>query len=136
MQNSFPPGFEKEERNLSIDFDGVVHDDDKGFHDGTCYGQPIPGSIEAIIDLSQTFRIIIFTAKAKSSRPLVEGKTGTQLVWEWLDKYGLASYVAEVTAEKPRALLYIDDHALSFRNWMETLQSPTLKSLKKSLNDT
>ena len=28
-----PPGFEKELKNLAIDFDGVVHTFDKGFHD-------------------------------------------------------------------------------------------------------
>jgi len=136
MESSFPPGFENEAKNLAIDFDGVIHNDDKGFYDGTCYGLPVPGSIEAIMSLSQTFRIIIFTAKAKPSRPLVDGKTGTQLVWEWLDRYGIASYVAEVTAEKPRALLYIDDHALSFSNWDETLQSPVLNSLRKGSNVT
>ena len=43
-----PPGFENELNNVAIDFDGVIHDFDKGWHDGTCYGEPLPGSIEAI----------------------------------------------------------------------------------------
>ena len=69
-----PPGFENELNNIAIDFDGVIHNFDKGWHDGTCYGDPIPGALEAIKDLSQNYKIIIFTAKAKPNRPLVQGK--------------------------------------------------------------
>ena len=70
-----PPGFEKELKNMAIDFDGVIHNFDKGWYDGTCYGDPLPGSIEAIKKLSKQYNIIIFTAKVKPSRPLVNGKT-------------------------------------------------------------
>jgi hypothetical protein len=122
MTTPFPPGFENDGNNLSIDFDGVIHTFDRGYHDGTCYGQPIPGSLEAVRKLSKQFRIVIFTAKAKPSRPLVNGKTGTELVWEWLEKYGIADCVAEVTSEKPRSFLYIDDNGYRFENWNDTLQ--------------
>ena len=44
---SVPPGFEDQLNNIAIDFDGVIHTFDKGWNDGTCYGDPIPGSIEA-----------------------------------------------------------------------------------------
>ena len=33
---------------LAIDVDGVIHDHNLGFHDGTVYGDPIPGAIEAV----------------------------------------------------------------------------------------
>jgi hypothetical protein len=117
----FPPGFEKDAMNIAVDFDGVVHSFDKGWHDGTCYGDPIPGAIDGIKQLSKKFRVIIFTAKAKPSRPLVQGKTGIQLVEEWLDKHGVLSYVSEITSEKPRAWLYIDDKGYRFLNWHDTL---------------
>ena len=117
----FPPGFENEMNNLAIDFDGVVHNFDKGYYDGTCYGDPIPGSLEAIKKLSKKYKIIIYTAKAKPSRPLVNGKTGIELVKEWLEKYGVLECVEEVTSEKPRAILYIDDKAYRFDKWDNTL---------------
>lgn len=120
--NSFPPGFESETNNLSIDFDGVIHTFDKGYFDGTCYGDPIPGSLEAIKTLSKKYRIVIFTAKAKPNRPLVNGKTGTELVWEWLYKHNVGQYVSEVTSEKPRSFLYIDDNGYRFENWQNTLK--------------
>ena len=118
----FPPGFADEANNLAIDFDGVIHNADKGFHDGTCYGDPLPGSLEALKLLATKYRIIIFTAKAKPNRPTVNGKTGTELVSEWLEKHEVLKYVADITAEKPRAILYIDDNAYRFENWEETLE--------------
>ena len=116
-----PPGFENELNNVAIDFDGVIHNFDKGWHDGTCYGEPLPGSIEAIKNLSKKYNIIIFTAKAKKNRPIVNGKTGVELVKEWLEKYGLLDYVNEITSEKPRAKIYIDDNGYRFENWAKTL---------------
>ena len=117
-----PPGFEDELNNIAIDFDGVIHNFDKGWHDGTCYGEPLPRSLEAIKTLSAKYNIIIFTAKAKKNRPLVNGKTGTQLVQEWLEKYDVMQYINEITSEKPRAQIYIDDNGYRFNNWDQTLK--------------
>ena len=119
--NHVPPGFEDELKNVAIDFDGVIHDFSKGYYDGTCYGKPLPGSIDAIKNLSKKYNIIIFTAKAKKNRPLVNGKTGVQLVKDWLEKYGLLDYIDEITSEKPRAKIYIDDNGYRFDNWKKTL---------------
>jgi len=121
MANFYPPGFENEKRNLAIDFDGVIHNSNKGWHDGTCYGEPILNSIESIKLLSKKYNIIIFTAKSKPDRPLVNGKTGKELVWEWLKRYNVDQYVTLVTSEKPRAELYIDDNGYRFINWDDTL---------------
>jgi hypothetical protein len=120
--NHYPPGKESDGSNIAIDFDGVIHTFDKGYYDGTCYGEPIPGAIDAIKLLSKKFRVIIFTAKAKPDRPLVNGKTGTQLVSEWLDKHGILNCVHEITSEKPRAMLYIDDNGYRFENWNDTIE--------------
>lgn len=121
-EGSFSPEFSKDANNLAIDFDGVIHTFDKGWHDGTCYGEPVEGSLLAIKELSKKFRIVIFTAKAKSDRPLVNGKTGTELVIEWLKKYGIYECVSEITSEKPRAFLYIDDNGYRFQNWSDTMK--------------
>jgi len=107
---------------LAIDFDGVIHDHNLGFHDGTVYGDPIPGAIEAIKKLSKKYKIVIFTCKANPKRPLINGKTGSELIWEWLEKYDLKSCVKDVTYDKINALYYIDDKAISFNNWDSTLK--------------
>lgn len=107
---------------IAIDFDGVIHKNSKGFYDGTVYDEPIEGAIEAIKELSKKYEIVIFTAKAKPDRPLVNGKTGAELIWDWLEKYNIQQYIKKVTSEKPRAVFYIDDKGIRFESWIQTLQ--------------
>jgi hypothetical protein len=110
-----------ETKTIAIDFDGVIHSFEFGFHDGTIYGTPLPGSLESIKKIAEKYKIVIYTAKAKKDRPLINGKTGTELVWEWLKKYEIDTLIADVTAEKPRAVCYIDDKAIQFINWNQAL---------------
>jgi len=112
----------EESNTIAIDFDGVIHSFEFGYYDGTIYGTPILGALESIKKISNKYKIVIYTAKAKLDRPLVNGKTGIDLVWDWLRKYDLDKYIFEVTAEKPRAICYIDDKAIRFVNWNQTLK--------------
>lgn len=110
------------EKQIAIDFDGVIHKSSKGFYDGTAYDEPVEGALEAIKKFHDLgFTIVVFTGKAKSDRPKVNGKTGEELVKEWLDKYNVSQYVKEITSEKPRALIYIDDRGYRFTDWSSTL---------------
>ena len=122
MANFYPPGFETSRKTVAIDFDGVIHDAHQGWGDGTCYGDPIPGSIESIRKLAENYDIVIFTAKAKPDRPLVDGKTGVMLVREWFIKYNVLDCIKSITSEKPRAEIYIDDNGYRFENWNDTLK--------------
>ena len=124
--------FSDEETNVGIDFDGVIHNHNKGFHDGTIYGNPIEGVHQAMKLLSKKYNIVIYTAKAKPDRPLVNGETGTELVWRWLKEQKLDQYVKEVTSEKPRAVFYIDDLTIKFDSWEDALkQIKELENKKK-----
>jgi len=116
----------EESNTVAIDFDGVIHSHELGFHDGTIYGTPIEGSLEALKTLSSKYKIVLYTAKAKADRPLINGKTGIELVWLWLTKYNMDSYISEVTAEKPRAICYVDDKAIRFLNWEQSLKDIAL----------
>ena len=111
----------QESKNLAIDFDGVIHKNSKGFYDGTVYDEPINGSYEALKSLSKNYNLIIFSAKARTDRPLINNKTGVELIWEWLEKYNMKQFISEVVSEKPRALYYIDDKAIHFTNWNNIL---------------
>jgi hypothetical protein len=77
----------------------------------------MPGAAHALQKLSERYTVIVYTCKAKKDRGLVNGKTGTELVWEWLEKNDLSKYVSKVTPEKPRAVAYIDDKAVRFTDW-------------------
>lgn len=106
---------------LAIDFDGVIHKNSKGFYDGTIYDDPVSGAKEALKFLSKEYTLVICTCKALPERPLINGKTGTELIWEWLKKHELDQYISDVTGEKIRAAFYIDDKAIRFNNWKDTL---------------
>ncbi len=114
--------FDDEKKNIGVDFDGVIHTCEKGYYDGTIYGKVIPGTKKALKKLSEKYDIILFTTKAREDRPLINGKTGEELVWEWLEKNKLSKYIKQVTSEKPRAVAYIDDKAIKFRGWYEVLK--------------
>jgi len=112
-EHSYPD----EQINVGIDFDKVIHKCSKGYYDGTIYDGPIDGAYKALEKLSNDYTVIVYTCKAKPDRGLVNGKTGTELVWEWLKKHNMAQFVSKVTAEKPRARFYIDDKAIRFTDW-------------------
>ena len=107
---------------IAIDFDGVIHTNSKGYHDGTVYDPPFYGTEEALKQLSQKYKIIIFTCKVKPDRPLINGKSGKELIKEWLSKYNLLHYIHDITCEKPRAVAYIDDKGYRFNDWNSTLK--------------
>lgn len=112
--------------NIGIDFDGVIHKNSKGYHDGTVYDEPVEGAREALQKLSEKYTVIIYTAKARKDRGLVNGRSGTQLIWDWLKEHDLNQYVSKVTAEKPRAVAYIDDKGIKFDNWDSVLSQINL----------
>jgi hypothetical protein len=116
------PAYPDTENTIGIDLDGVIHNNDKGFHDGTVYGEPVNGAKTALAALSQGYKLIIYTVKARADRPSVEWKTGVQLIWEWLEKWELDEYITDVTAIKPPAKYYIDDRAIEFTTWSEVLK--------------
>ena len=107
--------------NIGVDFDGVIHKNSKGYHDGTVYDEPVEGAREALEKLSEKYTVIVYTAKARKDRGLVNGRSGVQLIWDWLKEHDLNQYVSKVTAEKPRAVAYIDDKGIKFDNWDSAL---------------
>lgn len=104
---------------IAIDFDGVIHNDYLGFHDGTIYGEPIEGALESIRELSNSFKIKIFSCKSNPDRPLVGGKTGTELIDDWLTDYGIRDCISDIVWGKPNAMYYIDDKGIRFTNWSD-----------------
>ena len=119
-------------KNIAIDFDGVIHRCSKGYHDGTVYDIPIDGSIEAIKNIKEMgYNIVIFSCKSRSDRPLVGGKSGTEMIWDWLEKYDISDCVDDVVSEKPRAAVFIDDKGHRFTDWDNTLRFITDMSSKK-----
>ena len=120
--NDFKTLVDKEDKNtIAVDFDGVIHAGSKGFYDGTIYDVPIDDTTAGLEYLSKNYKIVIYTCKANPSRPLINGKTGIELILEWLKKYDYDKYISDIVYEKPNAKYYIDDKAIGFRNWKQIL---------------
>lgn len=120
--DAFKKYIKDSENVIAIDFDGVIHNDYLGFHDGTIYGEPIEGALESIRELSNNFKIKIFSCKSNPDRPLVDGKTGTELIDDWLVKYGIRDCISDIVWGKPNAMYYIDDKGIRFTNWSDVNQ--------------
>lgn len=110
---------------IAVDFDGVIHDYTLGWHDGTIYGGLVPGAVEALRALMTGNPVFVFT-----SRDVVEvadwitkntgivtlpenGRYGPQ-PWDEMD-------VLLVSNTKHPAVVYIDDRALRFVSWTQTM---------------
>jgi|TARA_Y100000389_G_C17440830_1_gene508450 histidinol phosphatase-like enzyme len=119
-QDEFNKFLEKSNKVIAIDFDGVIHNDYLGYNDGTIYGEPIEGSIQSIKRLSENYTLKIYSCKSNPNRPLINQKTGTELIWEWLEKHGIKENISDVVWGKPNAVIYIDDKGYRFENWNDT----------------
>ena len=113
---------EEDKNTIAVDFDGVIHKNSKGFSDGTVYDEPVEGVKEGLEYLSKIYKLVIYSCKASNDRPLVNGKTGSELIYDWLVKYKLDSYIHDIVYEKPNAKYYIDDKAIKFLNWNQVLE--------------
>jgi len=112
---------------IGVDFDGVVHSYLLGWHDGSIYGDPVEGAIDALRYLMRNEPVFIFTAR----NDLIA-------VAHWLNERGLAS-IADcgqsaspfwntynmllVTNRKLPARRYVDDRAITFTTWATTLDA-------------
>ena len=107
---------------IAVDFDGVIHKSSKGFYDGTIYDEPVEGTKKGLEYLSKSYKLVVYTCKANPDRPLINEKTGTELIWEWMEKYDLSKYVSDIVYGKPNAKYYIDDKAICFIDWNQILK--------------
>jgi hypothetical protein len=92
---------------VAVDFDGVIHSYTSPWLDAqTIPDPPVAGAIEWLNEIAEDFDVVIFTTRGKT----MDGRVA---VGEWLDGHGFTQY-REVTADKPPALIYLDDRAVRF----------------------
>lgn len=109
---------------VAVDFDGVIHSYDKGWQDGTIYGVPLPGSLEALDALLGKYAVFVHTTRDPYQ------------VEDWLAGHGVNCVIDNgdgepefwngrgvvlVTRRKYPAVAYIDDRGIRFENWPQAL---------------
>lgn len=111
---------------IAVDFDGVIHTYGKGWQDGTIYDEPMPGALDGLTELMRRDAVFIHTSRDPQSVALwIVEKLGITATWEmedarphefWNDRGRVL-----VTNRKLPATVYIDDRALRFESWEQTL---------------
>lgn len=94
-------------KTIVFDFDGVIHSYISGWK-GTAVitDEPVLGIKEAIDSIrSEGYEVVIVSTRTATME-------GFSAVTDWLNKYDIV--VDAVSAEKPPALVYIDDRAICF----------------------
>ena len=111
---------------IAVDFDGGRYRYSKGWHDGTAYDNPMPGALSALgLLLNQGYSVYVFTTRdlgqvaewfAEHAKGyLVERVPEDALFWEKTGVIGLSN-------RKIVAYVWIDDRALRFESWQQTLK--------------
>lgn len=107
-----------EKKTIVFDFDGVIHRYSKGWQDGSIYDIPVDGIKEVIDKLRETYKIVVVSTRTKT-------KKGRNEVLAWLDEYNIE--IDDIMAEKPPAIIYVDDRGINFNGDCKKL----LKNIKK-----
>lgn len=93
-------------KTVVFDFDGVIHSYVSGWQGAaTIPDPPVDGIKEVIDELRKDYKVVVV-----STRCYQEG--GIEAIREYLSKYGIV--VDDVTGEKPPAVVYVDDRAITF----------------------
>ena len=98
---------------LATDFDGVIHNPTKR-KPGYKLGTPMEGAVEALAEIkAYEHRIIVFCYWASTP-------AGVKAITDWMDYFKLP--YDEVTNIKPDADYYIDNKAIRFESWQQTMR--------------
>lgn len=106
------PGFRP---TVVFDFDGVIHSYTSGWQgsDAAIPDPPVSGIKEAIDHIRAAgYRVVVVSTRCRS----VEGQYA---IAHWLRENGIE--VDNITSEKPPAVCYVDDRAITFDGHPETL---------------
>ena len=111
-----------EGKTLAVDFDGVIHGYSKGWQNGKIYDDPIPGSKNALTQLAaEGYTILIYSTRCNAEY-WESGDDRVEDVKNYLNLHGIP-YTSIHTGGKPKATMYIDDRAVSFKGeWSDTLK--------------
>lgn len=114
---------------IAIDFDGVIHSYERGWADGSIYGDFKPGAHEALLQLMDRYAVFVHTTRnARAVAAWIERTSGHTIecvtTWQhpsmwlpWRSRFWDTKGLLLVTNRKLPALVYIDDRALRFESW-------------------
>lgn len=102
---------------LAVDFDGVLHAYTSAWKDAAHIPDlPVPGAFAWLEAMTAHFDVVIFSTRCKEI-------AGPAAMCAWFKKHGMAPGIIKrfsFQAEKPAALIYLDDRAWQFSGTFPT----------------
>lgn len=118
---------------IAVDFDGVLHSYERGWADGTIYGDWTPGAVIALAQLMQQGPVFVHTTRnPRQVARWIERMSGygidctTRLPRTWYGRrkpFWNRRDTLLVTDRKLAASAYIDDRAVRHTSWAESLRA-------------
>lgn len=106
------------QKRVVFDFDGVIHSYTSGWQGiETIPDPPVPGIKEALKEITEAgYEIAVVSTRCHTLE-------GMKAITEYLKQYDLDKYISSINADKPPAIVYIDDRAICFDGKPEMLLS-------------
>lgn len=107
---------------ICVDFDGVIHSYERGWHNGQIYGTVVPGFFEWAERNMNEFKIVIYSSRSGDA----DMRRG-MVTWLWFrfaewcksknmePSDDMFDEIFNFADEKPPAYLTIDDRAICFK---------------------
>ena len=109
--NAVKPLDELEHPLICLDFDGVLHKYSQGWQGGRIYDRPVEGSQNACFRLqAMGYSLVVLTAR-----------DDLEPVSEWLEYWEFPPM--PVTNRKIPAAFYVDDNAIRFYSWKDSMNN-------------
>src|SRR6266540_4074984 len=111
-------------KTIAVDFDGVIHAYSRGWQDGSIYDEPMPGAFDALRTLMERYAVFIHTTRnAEQVARWINDQQGPPVCYGSADRieFWNTQGVLLVTDRKLPAVAYIDDRAIRFESWPQTL---------------
>ena len=126
---------------VAVDFDGVLHSYERGWDDGSIYGDWKPGAVAALSQLMHEYAVFVHTTRnARQVARWIEHSSGyafectTRLPRTWYGRrkpFWNTQGLLLVTDRKLPAIAYIDDRGVRFEDWWQSLRALGIEPLQR-----
>ncbi len=107
---------------IAVDFDGVIHEYDRGWDDGTIYGDEVPSAFQSLRLLMEQDAVFVHTSREPSQvAAWLDERGGFHCTTRCDEPFWNLQGVLLVTDRKLPAVAYIDDRGIRFHNWGNAL---------------
>lgn len=111
---------------VAVDFDKCIHTYERGWADGSIYGDLMPGAFVGLLRIMDHYAAYVHTTRSpRQVAPWIERVSGHHIdaMPEWRPRrFWNRQGILLVTRRKLPAIAYIDDRGFHFTDWQSVLE--------------